>query len=105
MIGKHFLFQSLNRFLESMADRRLVAFSWDFAEAGPAKKIYKITGDGMACLEQWISTLRDYLNSIEALVNTADRMPEGLDRETYLEILDVGTSMKSKHEVAHSLGT
>ena len=62
------------RFLKSMEDRHLVVSSWDLAESGPPKKIYRITGDGFACLEHWISTLRDYLDSIRALVCGADRL-------------------------------
>jgi DNA-binding PadR family transcriptional regulator len=56
------------RFLKSMEDRRLVMSSWDLTEPGPPKKIYTITGEGVACLERWIITLRDYRDSIEALI-------------------------------------
>jgi len=77
------------RFLKLMEDRRLVVSSWDFAESGPPKKIYKITGEGVACLQRWTSTLRDYLTSIETLVTVADRMLQarttaGLRRTTKL---------------------
>ncbi len=64
------------RFLKSMEDRKLVVSSWDLKESGPPKKIYRITGEGIACLEKWIETLRDYTKSIEALVKDADRMLE-----------------------------
>jgi len=77
------------RFLKSMEDRQLVVSSWDLAESGPPKKIYKITGEGEACLQRWISTLRDYLASIETLVAVADRILEArtvpsLERTTKL---------------------
>ena len=60
------------RFLKSMEERRLVVSSWDIAETGPPKKVYRITGEGEACLQRWISTLREYLASIETLVAAAD---------------------------------
>lgn len=77
------------RFLKSMEDRQLVMSSWDLAESGPPKKIYKITGEGEACLRRWITTLRDYQVSIEALVTVADKILEarttaGLQRTTKL---------------------
>ena len=77
------------RFLKSMEDRQLVVSSWDLAESGPAKKIYTITGEGVVCLQRWISTLRDYLTSIETLVTVADRLLEArttasLERTTKL---------------------
>ncbi len=60
------------RFLKNMEDRSLVTSEWDLAESGPAKKIYKITAAGMACLERWIASLHDYHASIEALLESAD---------------------------------
>jgi len=64
------------RFLKSMEDRQLVVSSWDLAEPGPPRKVYTITGEGMACLQRWIGTLRNYLTSIETLVTVADRILE-----------------------------
>ena len=64
------------RFLKSMEERHLVVSSWDIAESGPPKKVYRITGEGQACLQRWISTLREYLTSIETLVADADRILE-----------------------------
>lgn len=61
------------RFLKAMEDRKFVVSSWDLKESGPPKKTYRITGEGIACLEKWIGTLRDYVKSIEALVKDADR--------------------------------
>jgi DNA-binding PadR family transcriptional regulator len=64
------------RFLKSMEERRLVVSSWDIAETGPPKKVYRITGEGEACLQRWTNTLREYLTSIETLVAAADRILE-----------------------------
>jgi len=77
------------RFLKSMEDRKLVVSSWDLAESGPPKKIYRITREGVECLQRWTSTLRDYRTSIETLVTFADRILEArptasVDRVTKL---------------------
>ena len=69
------------RFLKSMEDRDLVVCEWDLPNSGPPKKVYRITAEGRACLERWVSTLRDYLNSLGALVESADRTLAGLERE------------------------
>jgi PadR family transcriptional regulator, regulatory protein PadR len=61
------------RFLKAMEERNLVVSAWDMPEAGPPKKTYTITPEGLACLERWLATLRDYLNSLQALVASADR--------------------------------
>jgi len=71
------------RFLRAMEERRLVMSFWEIAESGPPKKTYKITDDGKACLAQWIDTLRDYLTSIEALVQAGDRILARSASESY----------------------
>ncbi len=42
------------RFLKSMEVRNLVVSSWEFVESGPPRKTYKITTEGVACMEKWI---------------------------------------------------
>lgn len=70
------------RSLKAMEDRNLVISSWDLSESGPPKKIYKITHEGIICLQRWMITLRDYQDSIEALISTADSILGGMDRMT-----------------------
>lgn len=65
------------RFLRSMESRNLIVSSWELVESGPPKKTYKITEEGIACVEKWIVTLRDYMNSIETLLETANSVLEG----------------------------
>jgi DNA-binding PadR family transcriptional regulator len=67
------------RFLKSMEERRLVISSWEFVESGPPRKVYRITPEGRLCLKKWIGTLRDYVNSIEGLLASADRVLNHLD--------------------------
>lgn len=59
------------RHLKTMESRGLVISSWDTADSGPAKRTYKITEDGHKCLCNWILTLEDYKNAIEAFLNEA----------------------------------
>ena len=56
------------RVLRSMDQRGLVTSSWDLAEAGPAKRRFKLTPSGRACLERWARTLEQYARSIEDLL-------------------------------------
>jgi PadR family transcriptional regulator, regulatory protein PadR len=69
------------RFLKTMENRGLVVSQWELVESGPAKKTYRITEEGLICLEQWVATLRDYVSSIETLLATADRMFPGSGRQ------------------------
>lgn len=62
------------RILKSMEARGLVVSSWDLPESGPPKRIYRITTAGMACLDRWVTTLRDYVNSLEALIVNAEKI-------------------------------
>jgi len=69
------------RFLKAMERRSLVAAQWDIMESGPPKKTYKITAEGKACLAQWISTLADYREAIDALVVHAAKILTGFDSD------------------------
>ena len=61
------------RHLKSMGGRGLVVFSWDSSQAGPAKRIYRITPEGQRCLDRWVRTLERYRQTITALLGTARR--------------------------------
>lgn len=56
------------RFLNNMErDGSLCAY-WDTSENGPAKKCYKITPRGLACLKQWQKTLLAHQQFIHRLI-------------------------------------
>jgi DNA-binding PadR family transcriptional regulator len=56
------------RFLKSMETKGLVVSAWDTSKSGPAKKTYRITKTGEACLRTWISTLEEYRSRITHLL-------------------------------------
>lgn len=67
------------RALSIMQSRELIDFQWNTAPTGPAKKVYRITGEGRSCLERWIQTLREYRGSLDLLLNMAEEIPTGTD--------------------------
>jgi PadR family transcriptional regulator PadR len=50
---------NLYRFLRLLEAERLVRSEWDDAAPGPSKRIYELTDEGQALLDQWASALRD----------------------------------------------
>jgi PadR family transcriptional regulator PadR len=50
---------NLYRFLRLLEDEGIVTSEWDDAAPGPSKRVYKLTGEGNALLDQWVSALRD----------------------------------------------
>ncbi len=61
------------RFLKTMEGKGLLASSWDVSDGGPAKRVYRITESGEACLHKWITTLEGYRKSITNLLRLARR--------------------------------
>ncbi|AFM23603.1 PadR family transcriptional regulator [Desulfomonile tiedjei] len=59
------------RFLKILEQRGLVTAEWELADSGPPKKVYKITAEGIECLERWIVTLDEYRRSIDTLLSGA----------------------------------
>ena len=59
------------RYLKTMETKGLVESSWVLSEAGPAKRSYRITGDGERCLRKWIATLEAYRDGISGLLKAA----------------------------------
>ena len=58
------------RVLRTMETEGLVTATWNLAELGPAKRCFKLTPCGRACLERWVQTLEEYASSIEDLLTT-----------------------------------
>jgi len=59
------------RFLRAMEERELVVASWDVSERGPAKRLYRLTARGRACLARWVETLEHYRDAVSALLRAA----------------------------------
>jgi PadR family transcriptional regulator, regulatory protein PadR len=49
---------NLYRFLRLLETDGIVRSEWDDGAAGPSKRIYELTDEGRALLEQWASALR-----------------------------------------------
>jgi DNA-binding PadR family transcriptional regulator len=59
------------RVLRSMERRGLVASSWDLSDAGPARRLYRLTPAGRRCLGRWVATLAEYHRAIQRLLAAA----------------------------------
>lgn len=59
------------RCLKHMEQGGYVTAIWDVSSSGPARKLYKITDDGLECLKIWIHTLENYHNSLSSFLSFA----------------------------------
>jgi PadR family transcriptional regulator, regulatory protein PadR len=50
---------NLYRFLRMLETDGIVRSEWDDRAAGPSKRVYELTDEGRALLDQWASALRD----------------------------------------------
>ena len=56
------------RFLKAMEDRGLVECEWDLSQTGPARRVFRITPQGRACLAKWVCTLEEYAGELDDLL-------------------------------------
>lgn len=56
------------RFLKSMENDGSLYAAWDASESGPARKRYRITSRGLACLNQWRKTLFAHQEFISRMI-------------------------------------
>jgi len=61
------------RALRGLERRGLVSASWGPSDRGPARRLYKLTGEGRDCLARWCETLDQYRKAIGALLARARR--------------------------------
>lgn len=54
--------------LKAMEDEGLVRSFWELADAGPAKRCYRLTDVGLDCLGRWEETLGAYQSQLIELV-------------------------------------
>ena len=66
------------RTLRSMEEMSLVESEWVLSEAGPAKRRYAVTANGIACAQRWMMTLSQYHEAVGALLK-AGRKTLGSD--------------------------
>lgn len=59
LTGERMDMGNLYRFLRLLETDEIVRSEWDDRAAGPSKRIYELTDEGRALLDQWASALRD----------------------------------------------
>jgi PadR family transcriptional regulator PadR len=59
---------NLYRFLRLLEAEGLVRSDWDDEAPGPSKRIYELTDEGRALLDQWASALRDGQERIDGFL-------------------------------------
>jgi len=59
---------AIYRSLQAMETEGLIASDWEHPLSGPAKRNYKLTSRGRACLRKWKGTLQDYKQTIDMLL-------------------------------------
>jgi DNA-binding PadR family transcriptional regulator len=58
------------RALQTMETEGLITSGWEHPSSGPAKRSYKLTVKGRACLRSWKRTLQDYRRTIDSLLRS-----------------------------------
>ena len=56
------------RMLRIMEAGGYVRSSWDASDLGPARRLYRLTSKGRACLERWVVTIARYNQAIRKLL-------------------------------------
>ncbi len=56
------------RTLNTLEEKGLVQSEWEMEKTGPAKKVYRITDNGLDCLSTWIGTLETYSKTIHSII-------------------------------------
>lgn len=59
------------RCLKSMERGGFVVPSWGASSRGPARRLYKLTASGLACLTRWLESLKRYRQAIGDLLAAA----------------------------------
>jgi len=62
------------RTLRSMEEKELIRSQWDTENAGPAKRVYAITPQGVQVLREWAQTFENLKVSLEAFLETYEAM-------------------------------
>ena len=59
------------RLLKSMEKKGFLTSTWESATHGPAKRRYALTPGGRTCLARWITTLHNYRDAVDNLLESA----------------------------------
>ncbi len=69
------------RCLKAMEQDGFVTACWDLSNSGPAKRQYKITDEGIRCLQTWVRTLTEYKRSLAAFLAFASSELESRQKD------------------------
>ena len=61
-------YAGIYRALNQMERDGYLISRWDTSEAGPARKVFRLTSSGRSCLGQWSRTLRAYRSDLDELL-------------------------------------
>jgi PadR family transcriptional regulator PadR len=61
---------NLYRFLRLLEAEGIVRSDWDDDAPGPSKRIYELTDEGRALLDEWVRALRDARTRIDGFLTT-----------------------------------
>ncbi|MGV8082621.1 MAG: PadR family transcriptional regulator [Coriobacteriia bacterium] len=67
------------RSLRQMEELGYVEATWNLSETGPAKRLFRLTDAGRACMERWIDTLTCYRYAVDGLI---DMLRAAIDTES-----------------------
>jgi PadR family transcriptional regulator PadR len=56
------------RHLRDLEDDGLVASHWETQGSGPAKRVYRLTEEGMAALESWVAYMQDQAQKLHRFI-------------------------------------
>ena len=59
---------NLYRFLRLLESDGIVRSEWDDKASGPSKRVYELTDEGRALLDQWASALRDSQTRVDGFL-------------------------------------
>lgn len=67
---------ALYRTLRRLEENGFVVSTWDMSGAGPARRVYELTEDGVGHLEEWIIVLRHLAASMSKFTSDAQDLLE-----------------------------
>lgn len=67
------------RYLREMEGEGLVISDWDTGEAGPARRVYRLTSQGDEYLARWVMGLRETKRTLEGFLTAYDAHMEEED--------------------------
>lgn len=62
------------RTLRRMEQEGLVVSSWEHGEFGPARRLYRLTREGLESLDGWAGALKTRVDQIQSFISYYDRL-------------------------------